>query len=229
MRTKWNLTKSERTAQSANAERLRSTGIAIGADSTDSSEPPLLRIEQSGRSEICAGTRGGMSLAICVRISVFKSGIVICDHEINIPGCNAEIWLVPPEEGSLGYRVFRWLDIERAAVLNDRILGGRPLPLDRNLDGFLVAQSFDLLPRQFQSGMNVDASICLVDQWDKPYVSEVTLIIERCEQREASAKKRNGLIVPEEVLVAHHQSQADLHPESAVGETGGKGPNRRSQ
>jgi hypothetical protein len=229
MRTKWNLTKSDRRAHSAYAERLRSTGIAIGADNTDSSEPPPLRINQSGRSEIYAGTLGGMALAICVRIPVFKSGIVICDHEINIPGCNAEIWLVPLEEGSLGYRVFRWLDIERAAVLNDRILGGRPLPLDRDLDGFLVAQSFGLLPRQFQSGMNIGASICLVDQSDKPYVSEVELIVERCEQRGATAKKRKGLIVPEEVLVARHQRQAHVHPESAVGGSGGNRPNHRSQ
>jgi hypothetical protein len=219
VKTKWNLSKSEQRTHAANADRLKSTGVAIGVENTSSSGPPLLRIEQSGYSDIYAGTLGGMALAICVRFTVLKSGIFICDYEIDIPGCNAEILLVPPEEGSRGYRVFRWLNIERAAVLNDRILGGRPLPLGRDLDGFLVAQSFDLLPRQFQSGMNIGASICLVDQAGDPYVSEVELMVERCEQQGASAKKGKGLIVPEEVIPARHERQDRVHPSSAVGGT----------
>lgn len=126
---------------------------------------------------------------------------------------------MPPEQGSPSYRVFRWLDIERGAVLNDRILGGRPLPLDRDLDGYLVAQSFDLLPRQFQPGMNIRASICLFDQAGKTYASEVELLVLRCEQPGATARKGKGLIVPEEVIVAGHERQDGVHPSSAVGET----------
>ena len=66
MKTKWNLTKSEQRTHSANAERLKSTGLAIAVEHAASSDPPLLRIEQSEYSQIYAGTRAGMALAICL-------------------------------------------------------------------------------------------------------------------------------------------------------------------
>lgn len=219
MKTKWNLSKSEQRTHATNADRLKCTGVAIGVENRSSSGPPLLRIEQSEYSDIYAGTLGGMALAICLHFTVLKSGIIICDHEIKIPGCDADIRLVAPVE-SPAYRVFGWLTIERTAVLNDLILDGRSLPVDRNLDGILIAQSFGLLPRQFQSGMNIKASICLVDQAGNSYATEVELGVMRCEQRRSSARKGKGLFLPEEeVIVARHERQARVHPSSASGKT----------
>lgn len=155
MKTKWNLTKSEQRAHSANCERLKSGGVAIGVEKTASSESPLLRIDQSGDSLIYAGTLGGMALAACVCLTVLKSGIAICDYEITIPGCDgAEIFLAEAPERSPNYKVFGWLDLERGAVLNRLILSGRPLPCDRKLDGIVVAQSFDPLSSQFEIARN---------------------------------------------------------------------------
>jgi hypothetical protein len=208
VKTKWNLTKSEQRAHSANSERLKSGGVAIGVEKTASSESPLLRIDQSGEGVICAGDRKGFALAVCIELMALKSGITICHCEITIPGCDgANIFLMEPPEGSLSYKAFGWLDLERAAVLNDLISNGRPLPRDRNLEGFLVAQSFDPLSSQFQTGMNIDAKICLADQSDKPYPSVVELRVERYAQEGAHAKEGNGLIVPEQVIVTRHQRQ----------------------
>ncbi len=179
-----------------NAERLKLAGLAIGVENAVSSDPSMLRIEQSEDSVIYAGTRAGMALAICVRITVLKSGITIRDYEITIPACSANIFLVEPPEGSLVYRVLGWLDLPRDVVLNHRIFSGRPLPLDSNLDGFLVAQSFDPLPSQFQSGM--PTKIRFADQLGNFFMSEVRLSVARCKQS-GIRPKGNGLFEPTQV------------------------------
>lgn len=220
MKTKWSLTKSEQRAHSASSERLKSAGVAIGVENTASSESPLLRIDQSEYSFIYAGARKCIALALCVRLTVLKSGITICHREITIPGCDdAYIFLMEPPEGSLSYKAFGWLDLERGAVLNDLLFSGRPLPSDRNLDGILVAQSFDALPSQFQTGMNIDAKICLADQWDKLYTSVVELRVERYAQGGEHAKKGDGLYAPAQVFGARHQRRVQVHPASAIGKT----------
>jgi hypothetical protein len=184
VKTKWNLTKAEQRTHSANAERLKSTGLAIAVEHAASSDPPLLRIEQSEYSEIYAGTRAGMALAISLRFTVLKSGITLRnDLEFTISGCyDAKVLLVPPPEGALSFRVLGWLDIERDTVLNHQIFSGRALPLDRNLDGLLVAQSFDLLPSQFQSGMSITGKIRFADLSGNVFTSDVRLGVERCKQ-----------------------------------------------
>jgi hypothetical protein len=218
VKTKWNLTKSEQRAHSANSERLKSGGVAIGVENTASSESPLLRIDQSEYSFIYAGARKGIALALCVRLTVLQSGITICHCEITIPGWDdGNIFLVPPPEGSLHYKAFEWLDLERGAVLNDLLFSGRPLPCDRNLDGILVAQSFDSLPSRFQTGMNIDAKICLADQSDKPYTSVVELRVERYAQGGEHAKKGDGLYAPKQVFGTRHPRRVHVHPASAVG------------
>ena len=183
MKTKWNLTKSEQRADSANAERLKFAGLAIGVEHAAFSEAPLLRIEQSEYSFVYAGTTlGGMGLAIWLRFTVLKSGIIIRDCEITIIGCGANITLVEPPEGSLRYKAFGGLDLEREYVLNHRIFNGQSLPIDRTLDGILVAQSFDLLPSQFQTGVPISAKIRFTDQWGNVFTSEVRLGVTRYER-----------------------------------------------
>jgi hypothetical protein len=186
VRTKWNLTKSEQRTDSTNAKRLRSAGLSIGVEHPASSEAPLLRIEQSEYSFVYAGTAlGGMALAICLRLVALKSGITLFDDlvEITITGCDdAEIFVVPPPEKMLSYKVLGWLDIERDAVLNHRIFNGRPLPCGEIFDGILIAQSFARLPSQFQTGMPVSAKIRLTDQWGNVFTSEVRLGLERRKQ-----------------------------------------------
>jgi hypothetical protein len=190
VKTKWNLTKSEQRADSANAERLKFAGLKIGVEHAASSEAPLLRIEQSEYSFICAGTSAGMALVICVRLTVLKSRIIICDYEITIPGCSAQIFLVEPKEGSLKAL---WLpDFEGDVVLNHRILNGRALPLDKTLDGFLIAQSFEPLPSQFQSGVPISAEIRFTDQWGNVFTSEVRLGVERYKQSLGRPEARPG-------------------------------------
>jgi hypothetical protein len=74
----------------------------------------VLRIEQSERSDIYAGTIKAMALAICLRFTVLKSGITLCDDfEITIPGCeDANFFGVQPAEGSLHYKALGWLDFK---------------------------------------------------------------------------------------------------------------------
>jgi hypothetical protein len=219
VKTKWNLTKSEQRAHSANSERLKSGGVAIGVEDTASSELPLLRIEQSEYSFIYAGARKSIALAVCVRLIALKSGITLLDNcEITIPGCDdLNFFWVPPPEGSLPYKAFEWLHLESGAVLNHLIFNGRPLPHGRTFDGILVGESFDSLPSQFQTGMNIDAEICLVDQLDNPYKLVVELRVERYAQGGARAKKGNGLILPEPTIVTRHQRRIHAHPAIAVG------------
>lgn len=221
MRTKWNLTKSEQRAHSANSERLKSGGVAIGVDKTAPSESSLLRIDQSEYSFIYAGARIGIALALCVRLIALKSGITLLDNcEITIPGCDdLNFFWVPPPEGSLPYKAFEWLHLERGAVLNHLIFNGCPLPHGRTFNGILVGQSFDSLPSEFQTGTNIDAEICLVDQLDNPYKSEVELRVSRYSQGGARAKKGNGLVVPEPAIVTRHQRRTRAHPAIAVGES----------
>jgi hypothetical protein len=192
VKTKWNLTKSEQRADSANAERLKFAGLKIGVEHAASSEAPLLRIEQSEYSFICAGTSAGMALVICVRLTVLKSRIIICDYEITIPGCSAQIFLVEPKEGSLRYKALWLPDFEGDVVLNHRILNGRALPLDKTLDGFLIAQSFEPLPSQFQSGVPISAEIRFTDQWGNVFTSEVRLGVERYKQSLGRPEARPG-------------------------------------
>lgn len=192
MKTRSNLTKTEKRTDSANAERLKFAGLAIGVENAASSEAPLLRIDQSEYSDIYAGTRAGMALAICLRVDVLKSGITLCnDFEITIPGCEgANFFLAQPAEGSLRYKVFGWADFQGDDVLNHRIFNGRSLPLDRNLDGILLAQSFDPLPSQFQSGMLIPATIRFTDLSGNDFTSDVRLGVERCEQSLVRPEKR---------------------------------------
>jgi hypothetical protein len=185
VKTKRNLTKSEQRADFANAKRLKLAGLAIGVEDAASSEAPLLRIEQSEYSFVYAGALGGMALAICLRVKPSKSGITLFeDVEFSIPGCEgANFFLAQPAEGSLRYKAFGWLDFQGDSVLNHRILNGRSLPLDRNLDGILLAQSFDPLPSQFQSGMLIPAKIHFADlSEENVFTSDLRLGVERCEQ-----------------------------------------------
>lgn len=183
MKTKWSLTKSEQSTDSTNAERLRSAGLSIAGQHAASPEAPVLRIEQSEYSFVHAGTCAGMALEISLRIMALKSGIIICDYEITIPGCPAQIFLVEPKEGSLRYKALGYCALEGDAVLNHQIFNGRSLPVDRMLDGFLIAQSFDPLPSQFQSGVPISSQIRLFDQFGNPFSSEVLLGVTRREQR----------------------------------------------
>jgi hypothetical protein len=196
VKTRSNLTKSEKRTDSANAERLKFAGLAIGVENAASSEAPLLRIDQSEYSDIYAGTRAGMALAICLRVEALTSGITLRDDlaEITIRGCeDAEIFLVsPPPEKSLGYRVLGWLDLPQCSVLNHRIFRGRPLPRGVIFDGILVAQSFARLPSQFQTGMLISAKIRFADQGNV-FTSEVRLSVARCEQSLERREKRPNL------------------------------------
>jgi hypothetical protein len=191
VKTKWNLTKSEKRTDSANAERLKLAGLAISVEHAASSEAPLLRIEQGEYSEIKAGTLGGMALAICLRVTALTSGITPDVLEITILDCDdAEISLVLPPEKSLSYKVLGWR-IQRDAVLNHQIFYGRPLPCGEIFDGILIAQSFARLPSQFQTGMFVSAKIRIADQSGKVSTSEVRLGVERCMQDPRRPEKRD--------------------------------------
>jgi hypothetical protein len=220
VKTKWNLNKSGQRAHCANVERLKSGGIAIGLENEASSEPPLLRFEfdQSEYSFIHAGTRKGIALVLCVRLIPLKSGVTLLDYcGITIPGCDdANFFLVQPPEGSLSYKVFGWLDLDRGSVLNHLIFTGRPLPCGKIFDGILVAQSFDSLPSQFQRG-KIQAEICLVDQLDNVYKSEVELIVERHAQEGERARKGDGLFAPKRGVGTRVQPLVHAHPSSAVG------------
>lgn len=201
MKTKWNLTKSEQRAHSANSARLKSAGVTIGVENTASSEPSPLAIAQSGDGFICAGARAGMALAVWVYLSVLKSGITVRDCEIAIPGCDgATIFLVEHPEGSPSYKAFGWLDLKWGDVLNHRIFTERPLARGVNLEGFVVAQSFDPLPSQFQTGMNIGAKISLFDQSDNFYTSGVELRVDRRPQAGLYAREGSRLFGPEEVI-----------------------------
>ena len=125
--------------------------MAIGVESIASSESALLRIDQCGYGVICAGTRGGIGLAVWVRLTILNWEITIRDYEITIPGCDgATIFFVEPPEGSPSYNVFGWLDVKWDTVLNHRIFSERPLPRGQNLEGFVVAQSFGSLASHFR-------------------------------------------------------------------------------
>jgi hypothetical protein len=217
VKTKWNLNKSGQRAHCANVERLKSGGIAIGLENEASSEPPLLRFDQSEYSFIHAGTRKGIALVLCVRLIPLKSGVTLLDYcGITIPGCDdANFFLVQPPEGSLSYKVFGWLDLDRGSVLNHLIFTGRPLPCGKIFDGILVAQSFDSLPSQFQRG-KIQAEICLVDQLGNPYKSEVELRVQRYSQGGEHAKKGHGLYAPKQGVGSRLQPQVHAHPSSAV-------------
>jgi hypothetical protein len=200
-----------------NAERLKVAGLAVSVETEASSDAPLLRIEQSGDSVIHAGTRAGMALAIYVRIVVLKSGITIRDCEITIPGWSARIFLVELQDNSLNYQVLGWLDLQTDAVLNHRIFSGRPLPLGRNLDGFLVAQSFDPLPSQAHSGMPISAQVRFADELGNFFTSEVQLRVEWCKQ-ERSAPQRTAC-----------SSQGKSSPLATSSKPAADGQNRRGK
>ena len=221
MKTKWNLTKSEQRAYAANSARLKSAGVAIGVERTASSESPLLRIDQSDYSFIYAGARKGIVLALCVRLTALKLGVTLLDDcGITIPGCDdVNIFLVQPPEGSFGYKALGWVDIERGAVLNHLIFNGRSLPCGTIFNGILIAQSFDPLPTYLQTGMHIDAEICLADQSDNLYTSEVELIVERFAQGGEHAKRGAGLYAREQVLGTDLQRQVQAHPTSVLGKT----------
>ena len=218
MKTKWNLNKSGQRAHCANVERLKSGGIAIGLENEASSEPPLLRFDQSEYSFIHAGTRKGIALVLCVRLIPLKSGVTLLDYcGITIPDCDdVNILLVNPPEGSLSYKALGGVDIERDAVLNHLIFNGCPLPCGRIFNGILVAQSFDSLPGQFQTGMGIIATIRLVDQLGNPYKSEVELRVQRYSQGGEHAKKGHGLYAPKQGVGSRLQPQVHAHPSSAV-------------
>lgn len=216
MKTKWNLNKSEQMVHSANLERLKSGGVAIGVEETASSESPLLGIEQSDYSFIHAGTRKGIAFEICLRLIALKPGVTLRDGcEITIPGCDdLTISLVPLPEGCLSYKALWGINIERGAVLNHLFFDGRPLPCDRIFDGILVAQSFGSLPTYFQTG-TIDAEICLFDQLDNPYTSKVEFIVTRYAPE--CARKGDGLFGPKQVGGTRHQPQVNAHLSSAFG------------
>jgi len=179
MKIKPNLNTSERQVFDKNVERLKHAGVEIGVEQVACPDAPLLRIVQSGPSEIHAGTRGGMALAINLRIIVLGSGVTLLGCEISIPGCAAQIWDVEVPEEPAGYRVLGWLDFSRDEVLNHRIFNGRPLPRHESLDGILVARSFGALPVQFDPRMPVNAALRFEDQRGRLFDSQVQLILTR--------------------------------------------------
>jgi hypothetical protein len=117
---------------------------------------PKLRIEQSENSELCAGEVKGMSLAMCISVTILKNRTLISGCEISLAGCDAAILLAESVDEGLSYREGKWHDIPRCYVLNHQIFCRRPLP-KRTFDGILLAYSFDPLPKQFQSWMYVSA------------------------------------------------------------------------
>ncbi len=232
MRTKWNLTKSEQRADYANVERLNFAGLAIAVEQAAYSEAPALRIEQSEYSFVCAGTPlGGMALSISLRFTVLKSGTIIRDCEITIVGCGANITLVEPAEGSRRYKPFGWLDLEREDVLNHRIFNGQSLPIDRTLDGILVAESFDLLPGQFQTGTPITAKLRFTDQRGNVFTSEVLLGVSRPEQRLRPEKRPSlfGTGYPDSSRAQDQELTGENpKPMSVIASVNKKEPARRS-
>ena len=220
MKTKWNLTKSDQRVHSENAERLKSGGVALGIEKTASSEPPRLRVEQKENSFIHAGVCKGIAVEFYLRLMPLKPGIILCDGGITISGCDdVDIPLVEPWEGSLRYNPFGWLDIESGSVLNHLVFNGRPLLCSRVFEGTLVAQSFDTLPSHFQTGTPINATICLVDQFDNPYESVVKLGVLRHSQEWERPKNATGLFGPKQVFGDVHQRRIHEHPTIVIGKT----------
>jgi hypothetical protein len=59
--------------------------------------------------------------------------------------------------------------------------------------------------------MNIDAEICLVDQFDNPYPSKVRLIVERYAQEGKHAKKGDGLYAPKVFGTVSSPSPKSMH------------------
>lgn len=189
MTKKQNLTKSERRIHSANIERLKSAGLTVGVDNKILPDTPRLRIEQSEISTIYAGTREGIALELCSRFTAFKPWTT-SRYSITIAGCDAHIFLAEAPKGHPFYDVFGWLEEPREAVLNHRILSGRPLPTDRCLDGILVAQSFGSLPRRLDTGMPLSVRLLFRDHLGNASTAEIRAILTWQEQSEARAQQR---------------------------------------
>jgi hypothetical protein len=146
-----------------------------------------------------------MALAIYVCLRVLKSGFMVYDYKITLPGCNADISLVELEDDSRGYwPLGGWLHYERSTVLNRLIQGDRPLPLGKKLDGFLIAESFDPLPSHLRSGMPIIVKVCLADQWGNFVESDVPLAVEWREQPRGRREKRPA-------ATGHHSGFPSTH------------------
>ena len=76
--------------------------------------------------------------------------------------------------------------------------------------------------------MNIDAEICLVDQFDNPYPSKVRLIVERYAQEGKHAKKGDGLYAPK-VFGTRLQPQPQVHAHPRALSTKPSAPWRRTR
>jgi hypothetical protein len=82
-------------------------------------------------------------------------------------------------------------------------------------DGLLLLQSFDALPRHFQTGMK--ATIRLVDQLDNLYESEIEFKVERYVQRTDRPQHGTGLFAPKGVPDGRHERPVFIDPTISVG------------
>jgi hypothetical protein len=197
MKPKLNLTKAEQRNNSAMIERFKRAGIPTGIDAAVSLSPSEIlpvTLEPSHPGELMAGFTKGMILIIPLRLMSTRKGIILSEYEIAVAGCDAQFSLCSMDEKSASYRPFGRINIAKDMVLNDLILSERPLPVD--LQGSLIAESFDSFTRRFENGTAVKATVELFDGFGKSCESEVSLKLkwrELCRRGRSSGGERPGV------------------------------------
>lgn len=177
--------------------RLLAAGVPLEdvsqRENADSGKVHLSQVggvtESSAFSFTCGITGYILSIALSTEI---RRGITICGWELRSPILTTLLnWLPDPRESTPPEREYRFpvsgLAFDRDVVINHR----KRLKPGQCLEGFLLGIASERIPAEFKHGMEIEATVSLMDQLNRRFSFAVSLWINRSYEmrRQHSARK----------------------------------------
>ena len=174
MRTRRKLSREEHGAYLVNARALANAGVAIELEQNHPAQAQLLKVDSPARdSFLFAQRRGGMGIAVWLRIVALQSDVQICGWGIDVPWGDNGFYLQICAEHASSYEAAHGPEYPKAHVLNHRLL--QHLESREVLEGVLLLRTSEKLSDFYGNGTVVPVSFSFFDQLDNRYSVEVSL------------------------------------------------------
>jgi hypothetical protein len=213
------MTNKERLRTKSRARLLLNNGVPLNIDRDDEDAALLMR-QIGGETESCAFDlryeQSGyiLNMGICITQSVFT----ISDIFLKLPWTDDGISLIDDplasgaRYGQYWFPCDDFLAFERGVVINQFVNVHRPLRRGKSIQGLLLWVGSEPIPGAFVHGVSFPASVIVLDQFDNPYISEVTFWTDRskrvaCDKRKGKSRPR--LFSKRDPSPVHSQAGAD--------------------
>jgi hypothetical protein len=206
-RRRWTLSIAERRDYKLIAEALNAAGADLNLSVFAAGEAlRVTPVSVMAENYLRFSTRGFVCI-FQVSIVALTPLVILQDFKLSSPEWELNTYfLEDPSVRSSRERCYRLIDgtnFDRTEVLNHRVGDAGRLRYGNQIQGLLLAQSFDRLPDCYKSGSVVPVVLSITDQFGDVSQSTIRLQVEQFEMREGPRNvRRSSLFGPGEAPIS---------------------------